>query len=74
MAKKVHLFRGNIDCNDVCQGQLGDCWLIAAIAAIAEHPGVINSLFLTREIDPRGKYKIRLYDGAHHEEEEEVLD
>ena len=41
----------------------GNCWLLAAIGAIAEaHPEIIRSLFLTNFVEPCGIYRIRLYD------------
>ncbi|CAK9008277.1 unnamed protein product [Durusdinium trenchii] len=51
-----------IEPSDVCQGGLGNCWLIAAIAGIAEFPGFIKDhLFKTKELSPEGKYEIWLY-------------
>jgi len=55
------LFDG-IEPNDVCQGGLGDCWLLAAISAMCEFPGAIESLFETNKISDDGKYYVRLYD------------
>ena len=43
---------------------MGDCWLLAAIACLAEHDGAIQAVFRTKEANPRGKYVLRLYDGA----------
>lgn len=56
------LFEGKIEPDDIVQGALGDCWLLSAFATAAEHPGLIQSVFLQREFNPRGKYDIRLYD------------
>ena len=52
----------DIEACDILQGALGDCWLLAAIAALAEREGGISARFLTREVDPRGQYKVSLFD------------
>eukprot|EP00127_Corallochytrium_limacisporum_P006475 Clim_evm6s229 gene=Clim_evmTU6s229 len=56
------LFQGKIEPNDIRQGKLGDCWLLAALSALAEHPASIRNVFETRERSIRGKYNVRLYD------------
>ena len=43
--KRVKLFEGGIDPHDVGQGSVGDCWLIAAFACAAEHPGLLQGVF-----------------------------
>ena len=58
----MKLFSGGVNANDIAQGQLGDCWLMATIAAIADVNGHIEHLFLTREVSKCGYYKIKLYD------------
>eukprot|EP00435_Cladocopium_sp_Y103_P057687 s1948_g20.t1 len=62
--RHMQLFSSEIDSRDICQGALGDCWLLAAIACLAEHDGAIQAVFRTKEVNPRGKYVLRLYDGA----------
>ncbi|CAJ1332561.1 unnamed protein product [Effrenium voratum] len=48
---------------DVLQGMLGDCWLLSAIAAVAEFPNFFKDhLFVTQEIPEDGKYEIKLFD------------
>lgn len=66
-APKLHttnmqLFCGRIEAGDVLQGALGDCWLEASMAILAEHEGAIESIFVTKEVTPDGKYSVRLYD------------
>ena len=68
--KRMRLFNG-VEPQDLVQGSLGDCWLIAAIAAVAEHPSAIKRLFVNHEINDRGKYQIRLYN--HHKGKFEIV-
>jgi calpain-15 len=58
----VSLFGSKIDPRDVAQGSLGDCWLLAAIACLAEFPSAIHRLFGNIEVNPQGRYSIRIYD------------
>lgn len=60
--KRPQLFEGEIEPNDLCQGAVGDCWLVAAFACASEFPDMIRHMFLTKEYNPRGLYKIRIYD------------
>ena len=59
---RVKLFEKGIDPRDVAQGQVGNCWLIAALACVAEHPGFVRKAFYTNVLSTRGKYEMRLYD------------
>jgi hypothetical protein len=62
--KNPKLFAGKIEPADLRrQGALGNCWLLATLAALAEHPVVIRKCFFNREYSSRGKYRVSLYDG-----------
>ena len=53
------VFQDDIHPDDVRQGRLGDCWLMCALSACAEFPGLIKKLFPTaRSIN--GLYRVKL--------------
>jgi hypothetical protein len=54
------LFEDSIDPNDINQGGLGDCWFLSSLAAIAENPALIKRLFITKEYNEEGIYKLRI--------------
>lgn len=50
--------------HNILSGALGDCWLTAAIAAVAEFPSYIEThIFASPFVAHDGKYSINLYDG-----------
>ena len=71
---------GDIDPNDVCQGSVGDCWLLSAISALAEFDGAVKRLFAKTEgIEqmPRAEpnvYIITLYELSTFEPVDVVVD
>ncbi|KAL7670814.1 hypothetical protein ACOME3_005737 [Neoechinorhynchus agilis] len=48
--------------NDIVQGKLGDCWLIAALSLVAEVPSILYKILITKEYNPKGIYHVRLCD------------
>lgn len=60
---KPFLFNG-IEPSDLAQGALGDCWLLAALSSLAEHPNAIRRCFVQLERSVRGKYSVRMYDAG----------
>jgi len=66
---KPKLFDG-IEPADIMQGSLGDCWLLAALAGIAEYPTFIkDKIFVAgpsgddrNGVSEDGKYVLRLFD------------
>lgn len=60
--KVTCLFSDGIQPYDVCQGALGDCWLLAGLVTLCERPAFIQNCFISPSFSPFGKYTIRLYD------------
>jgi len=50
----------NVASGDIIQGQLGDCYFLAAISAIAEHPDRLKRLFLTKTNEGNGLFAVAL--------------
>ena len=46
---------------DPIQGELGDCWFVAAASVAALNPERIKNIFLTEELNTAGVYALRLY-------------
>eukprot|EP00729_Bicosta_minor_P005943 gene5943-1721_t len=42
------LFEGAISSDDIAQGQLGDCWMMTAMASMAQYPGAVHNMFVTK--------------------------
>lgn len=71
---------GDIDPSDIHQGQVGDCWLLSAISAMAEFDGAIKRLYRkTPRLDERplpeaNMYTITLWDLTTWTEVDYVID
>ena len=69
-----HLFNKGIEPSDIAQGSLGDCWLLSAIAVLAEKSGQIERVFREKTHSIWGRYHIRLYNGKAKKWQTIVID
>lgn len=63
-----------IEADNIKQGELGDCWLLAAIAVMADFPGHIMNLFEVPSLTDNGRCVVRLYDLRSGWEDVEIDD
>ena len=54
------IFYESIEPNDIRQGSLGDSWFMCAVAALAERPALVERLFITKDLNPQGIYRVKL--------------
>mmetsp|Transcript_3792 Transcript_3792/g.4356 ORF Transcript_3792/g.4356 Transcript_3792/m.4356 type:complete len:106 (+) Transcript_3792:283-600(+) len=57
------LFGDGISTDDVNQGSLGNCWFLAGASAIAEFPGRMEKVFLTKDnaLNEQGVYAVQFW-------------
>jgi len=60
--KPYHLFKDQIECSDVKQGRLGNCYLISIIAALSERHDLIKKIFKSATVNEDGFYEIYYYE------------
>jgi hypothetical protein len=46
---------------DIEQGEIGNCWFLTSITALAEYEGRVESLFLNNELSKTGTYGVNMY-------------
>ena len=51
----------SINPQDINQGYIGNCWIMAAISAIAEVPDRVTDVFVNDEISDVGIYGVKMY-------------
>jgi len=68
------LLFGHIMPGDVHQGNVGDCWLLSAMSALAEFPAEVMHLISPSTLAPDGKYVVSLYSWAQHRWIQVVVD
>lgn len=49
---------------DIKQGRLGDCWFMCALSSIAERAALVERLFITKNVQPHGVYKVQFCKGG----------
>ncbi|CUG88575.1 peptidase, putative [Bodo saltans] len=54
-----------VQSSDICQGALGDCWFLSAVAVLAHrHAELISSLFINNDVNAEGVFGVRLCIGG----------
>ena len=57
----IYIFEDGIEPNDINQGQLGDCYFLAALSSLAEFPERVKAMFVTKEINKAGIYMVMFF-------------
>jgi len=54
------VFYKKIEPDDIKQGKLGDCWFMCALSSLAERPELVERLFITKNYNEEGLYRIKI--------------
>ena len=55
------MFEGGVHPNDINQGQLGDCYFLAALSSLAEFEERVKAMFVTKEVNAAGIYMVKMF-------------
>ena len=55
-----NVFYQTLEPNDIRMGALGDSWFMCALATLAERPALVEWLFITKEVNSWGIYRVKL--------------
>ena len=58
------MFQNKIEPSDIKQGQISNCWFLSALAGLAELPALVERLFVSKRVNEKGIYRIRLCKNA----------
>jgi len=58
---EVRIFKDDVKPSDIKQGALGDCWFLAALAALAEQPKRVQKLFGDCKFNDLGVYEVNCF-------------
>ena len=64
----MEVFKKGVEPGDVRQGKLADCYLLSTLAAMAETPGRIESMFNTKTVNAAGIYSINFFVNGKRQE------
>ena len=53
--------KSSVNPQDINQGYIGNCWIMAAISAMAEVPGRVDSIFVNDDLSEAGIYAVQMY-------------
>ena len=62
------IIKKDIKPNDIKQGYLGACYFLSTLAALADHPEIIERLLVNKEINDYGCYSVRICNMGEWEE------